>query len=398
MFSSAWLVRIRVSDNVDAMSTRDAAAFWSYAHEDNRLDKGNIVTLAKNLSNEFSLNTGRELELFLDCESLDWGNEWRKRIDGALANASFLMPILTPRYFQRAECRREALSFYGKAKSLGLEDLLLPILYAPVPDFDESNSDELISMMSRYQYVDWRGLRLEGPESVDYRKAVHQLSQRLISLESDINEKRLIQEISDAQDDAEALADAGFLDIMEKIEILLPEWTENLESRDVSYAQYVAVRDLYLPRLNRLETTPGNAGPRFALTQRLAKEELPLAERYMREAEIYAKKSMELDPLMLQVLRLVERDPDIAFSMQFVENSLRKANANIIRADEFDSPGSVTGYEWARARAHISRLVKKMADVYERAEQFTREGNEIVRNWVIEWERVTGSSLSMTSE
>jgi hypothetical protein len=117
------------------MPTEAVAGFLSYAHEDNKLDTGAILELARLIGEEYSLISGEPLELFVDHDSIAWGEEWRKRIDAALTQTTFFIPIVTPRYFTRPECRRELLEFAAKAKSLGVQELLLPILYVEPPEF-----------------------------------------------------------------------------------------------------------------------------------------------------------------------------------------------------------------------------------------------------------------------
>src|SRR5215208_356587 len=96
-----------------------AGAFWSYAHEDNELDGGNVVQLAQRLREEYSLITGGALSVFVDRTEIEWGDQWRRRIDESLAETTFFIPVVTPRYFSRPECRRELLTFVGKAEALG---------------------------------------------------------------------------------------------------------------------------------------------------------------------------------------------------------------------------------------------------------------------------------------
>ena len=111
------------------MSNEAASGFWSYAHEDDVLDGGNILSLRRLIMEEYNLLSGEPLKLFVDRNDLAWGEEWRERIDSSLAETTFFIPVITPRYFTRPECRRELLEFAAKAKMLGAEELLLPILY-----------------------------------------------------------------------------------------------------------------------------------------------------------------------------------------------------------------------------------------------------------------------------
>jgi hypothetical protein len=78
-----------------------------------------------------------------------WGDERRQRIEEALAGITFFIPIVTPRYFQRPECRRELLSFSANGQKRNVDELLLPILYVDVEDLRDTSPDS--SCLSRRQ-------------------------------------------------------------------------------------------------------------------------------------------------------------------------------------------------------------------------------------------------------
>ena len=88
--------------------------------------------------------------------------------------------ILTPRYFMSSECRRELQTFAREAERIGIKDLILPLLYVDIPGLsDESNQDEALKLVTKFQWVDWRQLRFANTGSSEYRTAVASLAQRL---------------------------------------------------------------------------------------------------------------------------------------------------------------------------------------------------------------------------
>jgi len=93
-----------------------AKGFWSYVHDDDDAEGGRITALARDLSAQYEMLTGESIDLFLDRDDLEWGNDWRATVDGSLAVTAFFIPVLTPRYFSSAECRRELNAFVRKAK------------------------------------------------------------------------------------------------------------------------------------------------------------------------------------------------------------------------------------------------------------------------------------------
>src|SRR5215216_2598125 len=157
----------------------EPAGFWSYVHADDDAEGGRILSLASRLAAAYRLLTAEDLQLFRDRDDVRWGDEWRSRIDQAIAGTTFFLPILTPSYFTSQECRRELLKFTAEAKRLGLEQLIMPIYWAPIPELDrlgEDAADEAIALVARYQWQDFREARLEDEGSSTFRKAVYALA------------------------------------------------------------------------------------------------------------------------------------------------------------------------------------------------------------------------------
>jgi hypothetical protein len=154
-----------------------ASGFWSYVHADDEAEARRISRLATDVREQFEMLTGEPIDLFLDRDAIQWGERWRDRIDDTLGSVAFFIPVLTPRYFQSAECRRELQFFARRATELGIRELVLPLLYVDVPALDDENpEDELVNLVKTFQRVDWRELRFAAPESEAYRRAVSSLA------------------------------------------------------------------------------------------------------------------------------------------------------------------------------------------------------------------------------
>src|SRR4051812_29292169 len=98
---------------------------------------GRVVQLAKDIVAHYEALTAEKIELFLDRDDLRWGDQWRDKIDESLANVAFFIPVVTPRYFTRVECRHELQFFANRTEKLGIRALILPILYIDVPGLRE---------------------------------------------------------------------------------------------------------------------------------------------------------------------------------------------------------------------------------------------------------------------
>lgn len=165
------------------MHIREHVGFWSYTHRDNDLDDGRIARLAKDISDEFELQTGETLRMFLDSNSIEWGDEWRQSINQAMDHAVFFIAIITPLYVRSIECRREFLAFMAQLQSSEPARILLPILYTDrFTGAESAAEDPIVQMVQRTQYEDWRKLRLSDCSSAAYRRAVHGMAVRIIDI------------------------------------------------------------------------------------------------------------------------------------------------------------------------------------------------------------------------
>ena len=167
------------------------AGFWSYAHKDDDSERGRIVQLARDLVAQYEMITGDDIELFLDKDVLNWGENWREKLDEYLDSSGFLIPVWTPRYFSQPECRSEFRRFVIDAKRLGIEELLLPIYYVTIPSLhDDSMDDELIIIAREIQWQDWRELRFKDRDSEEYRSAVGKLASQLATANNEAEQRQ----------------------------------------------------------------------------------------------------------------------------------------------------------------------------------------------------------------
>jgi TIR domain-containing protein len=161
----------------------DYVGFWSYAHRDNDLDRGRVARLANDIADEFELQTGQTLKIFIDRHSIEWGDEWKASINEALSSAVFLIPLVTPSYLHSPECRREFLDFVSHLRPDKPGHILLPILYSDVSGAaDAGDNGRILRIVRKTQYEDWRVLRLSGRDSAEYRRAIHRMVMRIIDI------------------------------------------------------------------------------------------------------------------------------------------------------------------------------------------------------------------------
>src|SRR3546814_1176065 len=89
-----------------------AKGFMSYVRRDNEVHNEVVDELKHVLEGRFHAATGRELEIFVDRDSIGWGADWRASIRESVQTATFFIPVITMRYFESEACREELLAFH----------------------------------------------------------------------------------------------------------------------------------------------------------------------------------------------------------------------------------------------------------------------------------------------
>ncbi|WP_312678264.1 TIR domain-containing protein [Microbacterium sp.] len=243
------------------MTTIDG--FWSYVHADDDAESGRIAQLARDVVAQFEMLTGESISLFLDRDRLQWGDDWRPKVDASLSSIAFFVPVITPRYFMSKECRRELNYFARQAQRLGIEELVLPVLWIDVPGLhDDDPTDELLALVKRFQWSDWTTLRFSDLGSGEYRKAVADLAARLVQANSaaEAAAKSLDIDAVEAEPDDN---DLGTLDKLGVMEESLPHMTEILNQVGST------IEEIGLAMQGATSDIESNTNPSAALATRL---------------------------------------------------------------------------------------------------------------------------------
>lgn len=286
------------------MTGREFAGFWSYTHRDDELDGGRVRRLADRIRDEYELITGEELSLFVDREALSWGDEWRVRIDEALEGTAFFIPVVTPRYFQSTECRKELIRFAGHAKSLGVEELLLPILYITVQELaGEDPNDAAVALVAKTQYEDWRALRLEDENSPSYRQAINRLATRLADIASRIADTVHGEpQQTTLEQEAEA-EDPGLLDLMAVAEEAMPRWQETIEQFPEEMEALTVAAAAAIEDMQRSDARGAGFAGRLTAARKFATGVAEPAQRMLDLGTEYASDLVHIDAGMRRLIR-----------------------------------------------------------------------------------------------
>ncbi|MEU5981021.1 toll/interleukin-1 receptor domain-containing protein [Streptomyces sp. NPDC047434] len=354
-----------------------AAGFWSYTHRDNDIEGGRIQRLALKIANEFEVITAEELGVFLDKNDVKWGHEWRERIDNALTSATFFMPVITPRFFKSEECRREVLMFSGHAASLGLEELLLPILYIDVPSIRSGeSSDEVVSLISKRQYEDWTKLRLEDEDGPVYRKAVHRLAVRLVEILDRASKVALPQVAeTDAVDSDE---EPGTLELMAEAEAALPRWGTVMAAFASTIKEIGEMTRSAASEMERSDARGGGFAGRLRLTRQLAEAMRGPVDHLGELGLQYSAELITIDPAILGIIRQVESEgstesDSVRDFFVTIRDFAKQGRVNSVSFREFmESVDSISG---------LSKAMRPLTRKMQGAVQKILDGQSILDEW-----------------
>jgi hypothetical protein len=303
--------------------------FFSYVHTDNENDLEGIARLVDLLKKELSLLAGEPRDVWIDKAALGWGADWKQRIEEALLDTSFFVPVVTPAYFKSAACRDELLSFASSASRLGLEELILPLYYVTVPGFGEGpQEDEAVALVAQFQYVDWRELRVTNYRQTAFRRQLKALAEQLLAAETLADAKAIPlpavpdEKASDEPDEADT--GPGLLDKLADGEAAMHRLTPQMEevSRILqTIGQLMGEASLSISRSDAQGR--GFAG-RLTVSRQLAKKlEVPASE-FEAVSSSFAADLLRVGPAMDVIFdQLNENEDQVTSSVPFLQTIVR---------------------------------------------------------------------------
>lgn len=158
----------------------EITVFLSYARADD--DIYGMVSLFKTtLSHFIYAKSGRKVKAFLDQESIGWGELWRDRLEAEILAASVFIPLLSAAYLDSQNCRMEFNRFQANASSLGVNELLLPVLLINAPAiFNENSTDDVVREASARQWEVIEEAVLSDPKSSAWKTTMARLADRFV--------------------------------------------------------------------------------------------------------------------------------------------------------------------------------------------------------------------------
>ena len=157
------------------MSTR-YVAFFSYTRADDDHDDGLLTAIRERLEGELRLTLGRrDVEIFQDRDDIEPGDAWEARLQKAIDEAVFLIPVITPSFFASEFCRKEFERFWEKAQADAHSARIIPIYWRehfPLEGMVPAAGDEILAAVKALQYDDWRDVRHAGIASPAMRRKI----------------------------------------------------------------------------------------------------------------------------------------------------------------------------------------------------------------------------------
>ncbi|MEV6555637.1 TIR domain-containing protein [Nocardia sp. NPDC051756] len=279
------------------------SAFWSYSRDDDECTDGHIVKLSKQIGREFKLINGNPLEIFIDRESIEWGEEWAKRIDDSIHNTTLFIPIITPSYLRSSACRYEFLTFWSKSRSAGLVDLMLPIVYTEM-GMEDGSGDEILTIVSSLQCQFWFDIRLEDESSSIYKRAIHKLAERIKKISEmmeSVPEMVPVDRDPDGErgggpdsDDEDGNDVPGTLDQIANLEDQTVVWQESIEAMTIALESLASIMNASQPDLERA-TQASKMSQRLASLRRIAGRLMSPCSDFYGAAEGYRDSVVSMD-------------------------------------------------------------------------------------------------------
>jgi TIR domain len=162
----------------------DLVGFFSYSRRDDKQSQGALSRLRTQIHNELGMLLGVDVRLWQDTEAIPDGALWEGEIKRAIAEATFFIPIVTPRAMASKHCRLEFDAFLAREVALGRDNLIFPLLYVPVPELEKEElwqHDHLLEIIARRQYLDWQEFRHRSFTEAEIAKRIEQFCRNIVA-------------------------------------------------------------------------------------------------------------------------------------------------------------------------------------------------------------------------
>ncbi|MCH6167046.1 toll/interleukin-1 receptor domain-containing protein [Pseudonocardia alaniniphila] len=133
--------------------------------------------------------TGDRIEIFMDRDDIGWGQQWSQVINLGINKTIFMMPVVTPSYFQSSACRDELLEFSALCARRGLSDLILPVIFTGLERISVDSDDQVVRIIADAQFEDFTEIWPYARGGEQWMLGVRRVVTELVKAERRVDER-----------------------------------------------------------------------------------------------------------------------------------------------------------------------------------------------------------------
>lgn len=195
------------------------SVFLSYSHADDRAYSQMTKEFKHLLCHFVHAKSGRRIVTFRDQDDIKWGEPWQERLAREILGAAVFIPMLSANYLESETCRMEFNQFHTAAESLGVPELLLPVLVIDAPAiFHGSSADEIVQVACARQWEVIEDAVLSNPGSSEWKRTMARLADRFTATYQSAESALAtlgVDELDDAQGSGDVNDDESALGLAE---------------------------------------------------------------------------------------------------------------------------------------------------------------------------------------
>jgi len=169
---------------VNTSTSQIPVIFISYRRADNEAFDGAIDRISDRIKNLYEAETGQSIEVFLDKDSIQAGEEWDRHIADVLERTTVFMPIITMRYFDSAECLKEIHRFLGSTSQEERSHHVLPLVLAGMENIRSDHPQEEVRLIAKLNCRNIRSAYEAGFDSGEWFRTLSLIVRDILSMVS----------------------------------------------------------------------------------------------------------------------------------------------------------------------------------------------------------------------
>lgn len=354
---------------------KDAQIFMSYVHTDaESAVSGGMREFMHDIKDALEGLYGREVEVFLDKDKAQWGENLWDRLDAELRRSTFFIPFITPRYLMSEACLREFTTFLEAAERAGVErQLLLPLIWIYPPLMrKEGVNDLVVTRIKNTLYKDVSRVRSLNRGSGEYRQIVEDLAS---SINDRIEEREQLREPSDSSSSGtENENDKGALEYLAEVQDSFPAVQNHLEDFMTSFVELGQKLQESSSKID--QSSMSNPAQAQRVLMQLARSLSPAAQDTETKAAVAAQKWTDFFHLLNRGVGMLGEASGEKVPADFIE-SIVTARDTLVQLEGVDDVERV-----ARQMPLLSSGLKPVSRAFLESVKTIRSMTTAMNNWL----------------